>query len=214
MKHAKSTKTVTPNNLTSDQTSPRRLDDTELAEARGGGGPRPRLRSDDDGPFPVGTCLSEDARIATPNGDVRAADIREDMVVWSQDAAGHRIAAAVARINATPVARSHTLVRIVLSDGRAVTGSAGHPTAHGTLMGAVLVGDQLDGAQVISVERIGYGRSRTVDLLPASSTGVYWADGVALGSTLGGTALTGRDAGAQIAAAELRAADAQVVGGR
>jgi hypothetical protein len=42
----------------------------------------------------------------------------------------------------------------------------------------------LDGALIISITSEPYHADRTYDLLPAGSTGTYWADGVLLGSTL------------------------------
>jgi hypothetical protein len=134
--------------------------------------------------YPCPICLPEDAGIATPDGPVRAADVREGMVVWSQDAAGRRIPARVVLVGSTPVVAPHMLVRIALGDGRAVRASAGHPTAEGEPLARLSPGDRIDGASVTRVERVPYLGARTVDLLPDTATGVYWADGVPLRSTL------------------------------
>jgi hypothetical protein len=134
--------------------------------------------------FPCPVCLPESARIATPTGDVAAADVREGMVVWSRDAAGRRIPARVSMTGATPIGAAHEMVRIRLSDGRSVSASPGHPVAEGMLFDAVVSGDAIDGARVIGIDRGPYSGQRTVDLLPDSATGVYWADGVPLRSTL------------------------------
>jgi hypothetical protein len=72
----------------------------------------------------------------------------------------------------------------VLADGRELFASPGHPLADGRALGAVTTGDQVDGATVVSATRVPYGYGRTFDLLPAGPTGTYWADGIALGSTL------------------------------
>lgn len=45
-------------------------------------------------------------------------------------------------------------------------------------------GDAYDGSVVVSADRIPYDGGRTVDLLPSGGTGVYWANGIELGSTL------------------------------
>lgn len=133
-------------------------------------------------PCPI--CLPAGARIAAPGGDVRAGDVREGMLVWSLDASGRRVAARVALVGATPVGAAHTLVRVALDDGRVVSASEGHPTADGVSLGAVMAGDRIDGARVIAVARVPYRGERTVDFLPDSATGIYWADGVPLRSTL------------------------------
>jgi hypothetical protein len=134
--------------------------------------------------FPCPVCLPESAAIAAPGGEIRASDVREGMVVWSRDAAGRRVPARVVLTGATPVVASHTLVRIELADGRTVSASAGHPTAEGAPLGDVLSGDRIDGAPVIRVERVPYRGEHTVDLLPDTPSGVYWADGIPLRSTL------------------------------
>jgi len=134
--------------------------------------------------YPCPVCLPEDARIATPTGDVRAADVRDGTIVWSRDAAGRRVAARVVLVGATAAGPEHRMVRVVLADGRAVAASPGHPVANGVLLEAIARGDSVDGSRAIQVERRPFDGSRTVDLLPDSATGIYWADGVPLRSTL------------------------------
>ncbi len=92
-------------------------------------------------------------------------------------------AAPVLEVGSTVAPPGHAVVRVRLSDGRTVTASPGHPTADGRALGMFSVGDRLDGAAVVAIERLPY-RGRTYDLLPAGATGAYWADGVLLLSTL------------------------------
>ena len=75
------------------------------------------------------------------------------------------------------------MVRLVLSDGRTVSVSPGHPTTDGRTVGELERGDHFDGAAVTSVERVPYTGS-TYDILPDSSSAAYWADGIPLRSTL------------------------------
>jgi hypothetical protein len=42
----------------------------------------------------------------------------------------------------------------------------------------------MDGGRVVSAERVAYTGGATFDVLPAGTTGAYWANGVLLGSTL------------------------------
>jgi hypothetical protein len=129
-------------------------------------------------------CLARGTRIATPDGVVAVELLRVGDVVWTMDAGGARIAAPLVAIGSTPVPATHAMVRLALSDRRHVIVSPGHPTADGRRVGELSAGDTYDGATVTSTERSRYDGGATFDLLPAGVTGVYWADGVLLGSTL------------------------------
>jgi hypothetical protein len=83
-----------------------------------------------------------------------------------------------------PVPATHEVVRLALDDGRVVYVSPGHPTADGRRVGDLVAGDAMDDARIASVERVAYSGGATYDILPAGTTGAYWANGVVLGSTL------------------------------
>lgn len=129
-------------------------------------------------------CLPGDAAIATPDGDIAVRNVRKGMVVWSSDHRGQRIAVTVVKTRAVPVAKGHLLTRVGLSDGREVIASPAHPTADGRTLGELIAGDELDGARVVVVKAFASREPATYDLLPASPTGAYWANGVLIGSTL------------------------------
>lgn len=111
-------------------------------------------------------------------------NLRVGDLVWTLGPDGDRVAAPLALIGATPVPASHQVVHLVLDDGRALFVSPGHLTADGRQVGDLRAGDQLDGAVVVSAERVAYGGGATFDILPDSASGAYWANGVLLGSTL------------------------------
>jgi hypothetical protein len=76
-------------------------------------------------------------------------------------------------------------VRVELDDGRVLEISPGHPTADGRRFSELLPGARLDETHVVvSAELIPYRYQRTYDVLPASSTGTYFAAGALIGSTL------------------------------
>ena len=129
-------------------------------------------------------CLPPDAMIATPRGDVPMSSLTAGAIVWSTDAHGNRVAVPIVHVGSMPAPHEHTLVVIELADGRVVRGSAGHPTADGRMLGSLAIGAMLDGARVTAVWSQPFGGERTYDLLPASTTRAYWADGVLLTSTL------------------------------
>lgn len=136
------------------------------------------------GPPPCPICLALGTRIATPSGEIAVQDLRSGDMVWTSDADGARVSAPLIAVGNTPVPATHVVVRVALDDGRLVYVSPGHPTADGRHIGDLAAGDTLDGTRIASVERAAYGGGATYDILPAGATGVYWANGVLLGSTL------------------------------
>jgi len=129
-------------------------------------------------------CLAKSTLIDTPAGPVPVEELNRGMAVWSVDDSGKRVPATVVETVVTPVPSSFQVVTVRLDDGRAVTASPGHPTAEGRPLGDYQVGDSLDGALVIAVEQVSYEKEATYDLLPSGTTGLYWANGILLRSTL------------------------------
>jgi hypothetical protein len=129
-------------------------------------------------------CLAKGTLIDTPSGPVPVEELTRGMAVWSVDDSGSRVAATVEETAVTPGLPFSQVVTVRLSDGRAVTASPGHPTAEGCPLGDYQVGDSLDGALVIAMERLSYEKEATYDLLPSGTTGLYWANGILLRSTL------------------------------
>lgn len=138
------------------------------------------------GPPNCPICLARGTRIATPGGERAVEDLRTGDVVWTLDPSARRVAAPLIAVGGTPVPPTHVVVRLVLSDGRVVEVSPGHPTADGRRVGDLGAGDEIDGARVVSADRVAYDGGETFDVLPAGATGVYWANAVPLGSTLPG----------------------------
>ncbi|HVC75829.1 MAG TPA: hypothetical protein VND96_04860 [Candidatus Micrarchaeaceae archaeon] len=136
------------------------------------------------GPPPCPICLAASTLIATPAGAVRVVDIKPGMLVWTATRDGRRIAVAVLEIGSTPVPAGHMMVHLVLVDGRELLASPGHRTADGRALGDIAAGAALDGSTVKLWELVPYSGDRTYDLLPAGSTGTYWANGILLSSTL------------------------------
>jgi Hint domain len=136
------------------------------------------------GPPQCPICLALGTRIGTPGGERAVQDLRVGDVVWTVDANGVRVSAPLIAVGHTPVPATHIVARVALDDGRLVYVSPGHPTADGRHIGDLAAGDTLDGARIASVDRIAYTGGATYDILPAGTTGAYWANGVLLGSTL------------------------------
>ncbi|HEV8229667.1 MAG TPA: Hint domain-containing protein, partial [Candidatus Limnocylindria bacterium] len=136
------------------------------------------------GPPNCPICLARGTRIATPAGEVAVEELRVGDIVWTLDAAGARVAAPVLEIGSTPVPETHEVVRVSLDDRRVVTVSPGHPTADGRRVGDLAVGDILDGSRIMRADRIAYDGGATFDIRPAGETGVYWANGVLLATTI------------------------------
>lgn len=129
-------------------------------------------------------CLPPEAAIAAPGGPILAANVRVGDVVWSLSAAGDRVASTVLFARSLAAPASHTMVRVRLADGRSMRASGAHPTSDGRALDTLREGDVVDGASVVGVETLRYEHARTFDLLPASDTGTYWADGILVASTI------------------------------
>jgi hypothetical protein len=133
-------------------------------------------------PCPI--CLARGTRIATPAGEVAVEALRVGDIVWTLDPSGRQVAAPLVAVGSTPVPPTHEVVRLELSDGRSVDVSPGHPTADGRSVGSLGVRADYDGATVVAARHMRYADGFTFDVLPAGGTGLYWANGVLLGSTL------------------------------
>ena len=135
------------------------------------------------GPPNCPICLADGVRIATPSGDVLVTDLRVGDLVWTLDGAGRRVAAPVVDVGAMAAPAGHEVVVLALDDARVLRVSPGHPLLDGRRVGALRVGDRLDGATVASVARERYA-GFTHDVLPAGPSGAYWANGVLVRSSL------------------------------
>jgi len=128
-------------------------------------------------------CAAPDTPIATPNGDRPIASLRVGDLVYSVDHDAI-VSVPLARIGRTPVA-AHRVVRVVLTDGAVLQISPGHPTADGRTFGELVPGSALDPQHtVLTAELVAYAFDATYDVLPASSTGMYFAAGTLIASTL------------------------------
>jgi Hint domain-containing protein len=129
-------------------------------------------------------CLSTGTLIDTPRGAVAVESLHVGDPVWTMNASGERLPATLLETMRVAVPARHQMIHVVLSDGRQLWASPGHPTADGRALGHLKVGDFLDGARVTLLGRITYEGFATYDLLPSGETGFYWADGILMGSTL------------------------------
>jgi hypothetical protein len=133
-------------------------------------------------PCPI--CLARGTRIATPAGSIAVEDVRAGMAVWTVDARGDPVAVTVERAGNMTAPADHVVVHLVLVDGRELHASPSHLLADGRPLGSLAAGDAVDGAAVLRVDREPYPFGTTFDLLPGGPTGIYWADGVRLRTTI------------------------------
>ena len=127
-------------------------------------------------------CAAPDTPIATPDGELPIASLRVGDLVYSEDHDAI-VAVPLLEVGHTSVTH-HRVVRVTLEDGRVLEISAGHPTADGRTFGDLLAGGKLDDHSIRSAELVPYVYDATFDILPASSTGTYYAAGALIGSTL------------------------------
>lgn len=129
-------------------------------------------------------CLSIGTRIDTPDGPIAVEALRLGDPVWTLDVSGRRVAGIVIALGSTPAPAGHQVVGLRLEDGRTVTASPGHPLPDGRLVGDLRIGDAVDGSRVAAADLIPYAGDDTYDLVASGPTGVYFAGGIPLGSTL------------------------------
>ncbi len=133
-------------------------------------------------PCPI--CLSGDTYIDTPDGKFHVKDLKEGMAVWTSDSSSSRQPAVILRSSKVEVPKDFQLVYIVLDDGRELLASPGHPLADGRILENIKEGEAVDNGTVVVVKKVPYEGSYTYDILPSGDTGIYWANGIPVRSTL------------------------------
>ena len=129
-------------------------------------------------------CLAVGTLIDTPRGPVRVENLRVGDPVWTANEAGERVSAVILRVGSVHVPATHEVIHVVLSDGRELWASPGHPLVDGRWLTDLEVGDILDGTLIILVERLPYNGYSTYDLLPSGETGFYRANGILIDSSM------------------------------
>lgn len=129
-------------------------------------------------------CLAGSTLIDTPNGPLAVKDLKRGMDVWTMDTSGNRVSTVIEDTTTVAVHPDHEMLHLVLDDGRELFSSPGHPMADGRVIGELSYGDVIDGAKVIIAEHVLYKETATYDILPSEGTGLYWANGILVKSTL------------------------------
>lgn len=133
-------------------------------------------------PLPI--CLSGEAKISVPGGNVLVKEMKEGAAIWTVDQSGKKIAGTVLAFGKTAAPAGHKVVHLTLSTGYELFVSPGHKIADGRAVGELRVGDELQSAKVVAAELIPYAEKYTYDILPSGETGMYFANGILLQSTL------------------------------
>jgi hypothetical protein len=128
-------------------------------------------------------CLAPATLISTPDGPRPVTELRPGDPIWTTDGSGLRVRATALLVGSVVAPPAHRLVELVMADGRSVRASPGHPLADGRAIGDLRAGDTVDGSTVVAANLIASGPT-TSDVLPSGPTGMYWADGILLRSTL------------------------------
>jgi hypothetical protein len=129
-------------------------------------------------------CLSAATLISTPDGNISILALKPGMPVFTLDLNGNKVVTPIELVSRASVPGDHSLCHLILDDGRELFVSPGHPTADAREAGDLNPGDMLDGAMLVSAEKVQYEAGHTYDLLPAGETGLYFANGIPMGSTL------------------------------
>ena len=131
-------------------------------------------------------CLARGTLIDSPRGPVAVEEVLVGMPVWTAALNGDRVEAVVLQVVSVFVPSGHRLVHLQLADGRELLASPGHPTADGRTLSDLFPGAHLDGGRIAQIEQTNYRDAATYDILPSGPSGLYWANGILVGSTLTG----------------------------
>jgi len=121
-------------------------------------------------------CLAKHTQIDTPFGAMAVENLSIGTPVWTVNKTGERVVGFITLVSKTAVPSDHKMVQLVLNDGRTLLVSPGHPTIDGRTVGDLVAGNEYDGSQVRSAERVSYDEGYTYDLLPSGETGFYFAN--------------------------------------
>jgi hypothetical protein len=139
-------------------------------------------KTDFNRPCPI--CLALNTLIDTPLGAIPIQELQKGAPVWTTNKSGERVLGTIMETSKVPVPLNHRMVELTLDDGRTLLVSPLHPTTDGRTAGILHESDLYDGARVVSTNRITYSEGATYDILPSGETGLYFANGILLDSTL------------------------------
>ena len=143
-----------------------------------------RFAETEEPPMAILHGISGHAHIETPAGEVKAMRLGLGEEVWTRDPTGARVPGRVVGLESSAVDPEYQPLQLSLADGRSVVLSVRHPLADGRAAGTIREHETLDGTEVWSLAPVEYDLPVTYDLLVEGGDGTYWADGIALGSTL------------------------------
>lgn len=129
-------------------------------------------------------CLSSDTNILTAKGERNVKDITVGTLVWTVTTAGEKTLAPVIKIGNTAVPAGHQMIHLVLTDGRNLYVSPGHPSSIEKPIADLRIGESYNGSVIASMQYVTYSGTKTYDILPQGTTGQYFANDILVGSTL------------------------------
>lgn len=149
-------------------------------------GKKIRLKKTDD--IDTSGSLSNETRISTPDLDVLISEIMAGDLILTDDQE-----AVLVKAVSKKELKDQKLWRVTFSDAIYLEGTANHLTADGKRFGNLMIGDYVDGRQVIEKNLVPYPYKYVYDILPDSKSASYYANGILVKSTLRGVkSISGR----------------------
>lgn len=124
-------------------------------------------------------CNSPGTKISTPLGPAAIEDLKAGDLVFSFGNLPVPILE-ISKVRAV----NHKVCRLVFDDGSTLDISPLHPLPDGRQIGSLTAGDTICGKKIAKSGLIPYKHDYTYDILPASVSGTYFANGICVGSTL------------------------------
>ncbi len=129
-------------------------------------------------------CLSEGSMIYTEKGLEKVESLQKGDKIMTIHR-GKKMLQPIITVNKVKVNGNHQMAKISFVSGEHILVSNKHPQKdYQSNFEFVRVGDLIDGRRVKTIEYVKYDKEYTYDILPKGSSGVYWVNGICMGSTL------------------------------
>jgi hypothetical protein len=130
----------------------------------------------------LAACCHPDTLIAAEFGERRIEELRPGERVWTLDRGEKKLVEIL--LTSQRAVKDHRMTILTTEDGCKLTVSGTHPDSGGAPVASLHVGEVIGGKRIASITSEPYELRTTYDILPDSSTGAYWANGILIGSTL------------------------------
>lgn len=129
-------------------------------------------------------CLSKGTMILTSEGLREVEKVKVGDRVYSVNKSGKKVLRSIINTAKVKAGNNHKMLFIELANGISIKMSVEHPDKNGLPMIEAVKKGELNGIEIKDISLVSYMNRYTYDLLTDGENGVYFANGILLGSTL------------------------------